>query len=617
MGREAARVKRDPSRGCVFTTMIGGYETLNEQPTAADSVIPHICLTDDPSLRSESWQVRLVKPAFEMDPIRSQRKLKIRPEEHLDDIDWSIYIDNTVRLTASAREVLRLVPAGVPVGLVRHSFRDSVLDEFHEVATLGLDDPSRIFEQLNHYQLVAPEVLDEPPFWTGLIFRDHTDAAVMRMEDMWLEQVLRYSRRDQLSVNLVIKKSEIQIKTLSLDNHLSEYHRWPNSSVRRLANRRPSVSMVPASARLHFAERALDDQISQASARERAFSSQVIRADALEQALTAHKTRSAALKAARDGMLRSKSWRLMAPARRVGDAARRIRDRWRHGLGRLRPDFGDEGIAREVWYGYFGLMYRVRQRTRGRRWLVVGPDEVTQPFLLWKVVHLLGIRIVRSTDRGAPAAYRHDGDTEPTSAPPEADVVVNGGCTDVSKRRVERAMVSTFGYGLAVDPLQHVGQMVVKSDANATHDGEVIQGPILAPDPTKVYQRLIDNEYSPGQVEEFRATVVAGKVVVVFRKRRELHERFANAIGTAKLLVPLDAFSAEECSRIGDLATDMGLDVCELDVLRDRGDGRVYVVDANNTPFSPPRAAYDLSGIVAMHRIAGAFERAWGSSLGR
>lgn len=62
-------------RDCVYTVLTGDYELLNEQPTAADSDWEFICLTDSPTLRSDSWQIRRVLPAFEMDPIRSQRIL--------------------------------------------------------------------------------------------------------------------------------------------------------------------------------------------------------------------------------------------------------------------------------------------------------------------------------------------------------------------------------------------------------------------------------------------------------------------------------------------------------------------------------------------------------------
>ena len=48
-----------------YTALIGSYERLQEQPEAKNTDIPFICLTDDPSLTSETWEVRLIEPAFE------------------------------------------------------------------------------------------------------------------------------------------------------------------------------------------------------------------------------------------------------------------------------------------------------------------------------------------------------------------------------------------------------------------------------------------------------------------------------------------------------------------------------------------------------------------------
>ena len=39
-----------------------------------------------------------------------------------------------------------------------------------------------------------------------------------------------------------------------------------------------------------------------------------------------------------------------------------------------------------------------------------------------------------------------------------------------------------FGYALDVDPTTYTGRIVKKLDENATHDGEVVDGPIPADD---------------------------------------------------------------------------------------------------------------------------------------
>src|SRR5688572_10939275 len=71
-GGNSAKKGAGRRSACVYTTLIGGYEPLNEQPVAASSRVPFVCLTDDPNLASDTWQIRHVTPLFGMDPVRSQ-----------------------------------------------------------------------------------------------------------------------------------------------------------------------------------------------------------------------------------------------------------------------------------------------------------------------------------------------------------------------------------------------------------------------------------------------------------------------------------------------------------------------------------------------------------------
>ena len=92
--------------------------------------------------------------------------------------------------------------------------------------------------------------------------------------------------------------------------------------------------------------------------------------------------------------------------------------------------------------------------------------------------------------------------------------------------------------------------------------------------------------------------------------RTRLHDRFGNIGELAKVVAPERVFSVAEHKRIVDLGIHMGLDMGEVDAIRDRGDGRLHVVDVNNMPVSPLTAARpSLATLRAMHRVAGAFER--------
>ncbi len=194
-----------------------------------------------------------------MDRVRSQRRVKVLAHEYLPEFSCSLYVDNTVRLKASAEMLIQRFLEQTDIAVPTHSFRASVYDEFVEVAECGLDEPARIFEQLNHYQLSDPEVLSERPFWSGILFRRHCKPEVRAVMVKWYDHIARYARRDQLSLNAALRDSRATVQRLEIDNFQSDFHEWPIFNQRNLTKRFKDVSMAgaPISVRLTQLERAL------------------------------------------------------------------------------------------------------------------------------------------------------------------------------------------------------------------------------------------------------------------------------------------------------------------------------------------------------------------------
>lgn len=215
-------------RACVYTCLFGGYEALNEQPVAASSTLDFICFTDNPALTSGSWRMVLVEPTLPLDLSRSQRILKLSPHEMVPDYDVSLYMDNSIILTEPPEEVIaRYLGPDTLFAIPGHSFRATVADEFLEILRLGFDDGARILEQLNHYQLTDPALLDEAPYWSGLMIRRHHHPQVVAAMRLWLTHVLRYCRRDQVSGPLAFRQTGLDVARIPIDNHESWFHRWP------------------------------------------------------------------------------------------------------------------------------------------------------------------------------------------------------------------------------------------------------------------------------------------------------------------------------------------------------------------------------------------------------
>jgi len=301
----------------VYTALIGGYEDLIEQPIAANTDVVFVCCTDDVSLTSSTWDVRIIEPAFAKDPVRSARAIKIRGDAALDDFEETLWIDNRVVLTVDPNLILDDWLTDVDLALPQHSFRRHVVDEFEVVSSLGYDDKSRILEQLTHYAETMPESLLQPVLWTAIVARRKSPLVASTMR-VWMDHVLRYSRRDQLSVVHAIATTGIPMKSIPLDNQQSPLHTWRPATRRQprpVANsdtadhHEPSVALV---GRLSIAIDEITAQFnSSLQAREQQLSALQALVDERDRAVTE--------------MRRSRSWRVTAPLRRAGQVARALR----------------------------------------------------------------------------------------------------------------------------------------------------------------------------------------------------------------------------------------------------------------------------------------------------
>jgi Protein of unknown function (DUF616) len=215
----------------VYTAVIGGYETLREEPLAHASTSEFVCFTDDPGLRSETWRVVVVAPRLPTDPVRSARYLKINGHPELEHHETTLWIDNTVELLAPPEAFLHQWLGDAEVAAPLHAVRSSVLAEAEAVIDLGKDDLVRVYEQLAHYVRTAPAALETNPHWTGMLARRRTPEVSAAMQ-VWWEHVLRFSRRDQLSFSVVMAAAAARLTSLPLPNRESAVHRWPRAEGR-------------------------------------------------------------------------------------------------------------------------------------------------------------------------------------------------------------------------------------------------------------------------------------------------------------------------------------------------------------------------------------------------
>jgi hypothetical protein len=238
------------------------------------------------------------------------------------------------------------------------------------------------------------------------------------------------------------------------------------------------------------------------------------------------------------------------------------------------------------------------------------PERARPWYLIWAVSRTAGAKLVNDPSKADVVVHFEDATYSPNAPPTQLKPgakLINFNCRDISKSRVAEASAAAFGYPLKLDPSAHVGPAVEKSEINAAHDGRVVQCP-TTPQAGRCYQRLIDSRgLDPDFVDDLRTSTVGGKPAVVFIKRRPVTKRFQNTNSEVLLRTPEQMFSPAELAQISAFTAHLGLEWGGVDVLRDRTDGRIYIVDANKTDMGPPITLNLPDKIKATRMLAKAF----------
>lgn len=220
------------------------------------------------------------------------------------------------------------------------------------------------------------------------------------------------------------------------------------------------------------------------------------------------------------------------------------------------------------------------------------PERPPVRFAAYEHCAFLGYTITKNPNHRFDIAFKRKNHTFCDAAvldqvPARRADIINAGSVDISKRRVGEVFADVFGYSLDVDPVRYHGRIVEKSNANGAHDGRILQGPVDPADirPGHVYQKEINcSSGREGFMLDYRVPVHGGRIPLVYLKYRPFKARFKDFQDT-DFKAPAELFNSEELEKIIVMARKMGVDYGELDVLRDR-DGRIYVVDVNNTPMT-------------------------------
>ena len=194
----------------IYTAITAGKDTLKDPRGNAD--VDRIFFTDRPQEGAGSgWNIRSACALF-TDARRNSRAHKILAHQYLPEYDYSVWMDGSIRLLTSARELVEEHLRNADVAMFPHPARSCLYVEAAGCANAGSDHRHILEEQVAAYRR-AGYPPDNGLNECAVILRRHNEATE-RFNNAWWSEYCRHSCRDQVSLRYVVHKLGVRLALL-------------------------------------------------------------------------------------------------------------------------------------------------------------------------------------------------------------------------------------------------------------------------------------------------------------------------------------------------------------------------------------------------------------------
>jgi hypothetical protein len=188
----------------LYTALTGDYDQLNEIPPSLSrsKQWDFVCVTDNPSLCSDTWKIKLVDNQDGLDPVRLSRLYKIKNQLVDSGYDISVYSDANIRIRGDLDRFLsQAIGPDCILGLLYHPFHSSLREEVELCTQTSRGDPELLKKQYRYYTETEGFSDSLPHINARLLIRRPGDRRIESLMETWFNQLISWSGRDQVSFN--------------------------------------------------------------------------------------------------------------------------------------------------------------------------------------------------------------------------------------------------------------------------------------------------------------------------------------------------------------------------------------------------------------------------------
>jgi len=206
----------------IFTVLTGGYDNLIE-PAVITEGWDYVCFTDDTTLVSSTWKIRLVENKENLSPYKLARTYKLNPHKFLGEYDISIHIDANAHIIYDLNKLEdEFIDKDADINLALHRVRDCLFQEAGACISFNRGNKDEITNQVISYEKEGmPKHFGL--YSCGFQYRNLKSKKLESFSEQWVNEILKHSIRDQVSFPYVLWKNPLNISTLDWNTIYTKY----------------------------------------------------------------------------------------------------------------------------------------------------------------------------------------------------------------------------------------------------------------------------------------------------------------------------------------------------------------------------------------------------------
>ena len=243
-------------RVAVYTCITGGYDNLKSVRDQG-KIFDFICFSDKviPNASKLGWKIRPIPAELShLSKVKQQRVVKICPHRYLPEYKASIWIDGSFEVKNDLYGVIALVDfAKTPIWTRHHPVRDCIYDEIKVCRDKGLV-AKELCDQIESRYKSENYPCHHGLTETNILVRLHSDPKCQSLCEKWVDELVEWSHRDQLSFEYVCWKVGVScghllmLQSLRSNRYVVQHKhvgKRPDFSKKKVDNHEHRVKEIP------------------------------------------------------------------------------------------------------------------------------------------------------------------------------------------------------------------------------------------------------------------------------------------------------------------------------------------------------------------------------------